>query len=271
MSQTEEDYRKTYRSERERTVVLLGFLSIILAVRVELHEGDFWNFPCNSPCAHLTLWLLPMFTNWIILWLGYIGCMLVYFSEDKFDKYAWGRDLREFSRRLGSRFFVLFYPVTVLFFSTLGGVSFQLPDLATIQTPYWFTVASLLGWYLIWTAEGIVGVKVVGKRSVLRRPVDSFLELGRQGTPVIAEVLVHLWRRILRHPLTGPVRVKRVLRIFLSVVTSIVVLFAWGVLQLSGFDLLYALGVPLYGYLIASVLIGWRKWNKLSKASAATT
>src|SRR5438093_10249357 len=104
MSQTEEEYRKTYRSERERTVVLLGFLSIILAVRVELHEGDFWNFPCNSPCAHLTLWLLPMFTNWIILWLGYIACMLIYFSEDKFDKYAWGRNLREFSRRLGSRF-----------------------------------------------------------------------------------------------------------------------------------------------------------------------
>ncbi len=269
MWQIEEDYQRTYRSEKERTVVLLGFLSIILAVRVELHEGDFWNFPwwCDNSCAHFTVWLLPTFTNWIILWVGYVACMLIYFSEDKFDKYTWGRSTREFFRRLGNRFFVLSYPVTVLFFSTLGGVSFQLPDLAEVQTPYWLGVGSLLGWYAIWTAEGIIGAKIVGKRSFLRRPLDSFLELGRQGTPVIAEGLVRVWRRVLRHSSTGPIRVKRTLRTFVTVTTSFIVLFAWGVMHLSGFDLLYALGVPLYSYLLASVLIGWRRWKRLSNAS----
>src|SRR5712692_2544180 len=99
MEQSEEEYQRTYRSEKERTVVLLGFHSIILAVRLELKEGDFWNFPCNSPCPHFTLWLLPTFTYWIVLWVGYIGCMLVYFSEDRFDKNTWSRTVREFFRR----------------------------------------------------------------------------------------------------------------------------------------------------------------------------
>src|SRR3989442_6370239 len=109
MTQTEEDYQRTWRSEKSRTVVLLGFLSIILTVRVELHDMDFWNFPwwCDNSCPHFTIWLLPTFTIWIGFWVGYIGCMLIYFSEDGFHKYSWSRPFRDFFRRLGPRFFVI--------------------------------------------------------------------------------------------------------------------------------------------------------------------
>jgi hypothetical protein len=262
LPQTEEEYRKTFESEKARTVILLGFLSIILTVRVELHDGDFWNFPCNSPCPHITLLLLPTFTNWIISWLGYIACMLVYVSEDKFDKYTWSRSGREFVRRLGY-LFIWWYPVTVLFFSGFGGLSFQLPD--SVQTPYWLTVVLLFGAYLIWTAEETVGTKIVGRRGVLTQAVGIFLEFGYEGMKIIAEGLALTWRKILRgfgHPKTGPTNLKQAMRIFITTTETIVISIAYFAFHLSGYNLLYAFGVPIYALIFASAIVGWLRKRK---------
>ena len=239
---------------------------MILTVRVLLHDGDFWNFPCNFPCPHITLLLLPTFTNWIISWLGYIVCMIVYVSEDKFDRYNWSRPTREVVRRVGY-LFIWWYPVTVLFFSGFGGLSFQVPDL--IQTPYWLTVVLLFGAYLIWTAEETVGTKIVGRRGVLTQAVGIFLEFGYEGMKIVTEGLVHVWRKILGglgQPKTGPINLRQAMRVFITTIETIVISVAYFVFRLSGFDLLFAFGVPLYAIIFASAIIGWvRKRKRKSK------
>ncbi len=190
MEQSDGEYRKTFESEKSRTVVLLGFLSMILTARAILKDGDFWNFPwwCDNSCPHLTLLLVPTFTYWIYLWSIYIVCMLIYFSEDKFDRPgSWfTRTRREFLRRAG-HLSIWWYPVTVIFFSGFGGLSFQLPD--SVQGAYWVTVASLFGYYVVRTAEETVGKKALGKESVFNKPLDTLLEYGRAGTEAIGELL----------------------------------------------------------------------------------
>jgi len=233
---------------------------MILTVRVLLHEGDFWNFPwwCDNSCPHFTVWLFPTFTNWIILWFGYIVCMLVYVSEDRFDKHSWGRPVRELARRIGTRFFVLFYPLTVLFFSTFGGISFQLPE--SVQLPYWLAVIALFGFYMIWTTEGMLGTKIIGKRGVLSQSVETFLEISREGMQALGDVLAHTWRRILaklRQAGARQISAARTMRIFVTIIELVVISFAYFVAHLSGFNLLYAFTVPLYTILAISVAIGW--------------
>lgn len=181
-------------------------------------------------------------------------------SEDRFDKYGVERSraVRELVRRIGIRVFVLWYPLTILFFSTFGGVSFQLPE--SVQTPYWLMVTFLFVFYVIWTAEGLFGKKIVGQSSILNEPIDGFIDLAREGMETIARVLVYVWRRVMRaigHPQTEPIEAKLVMRVFFSVVALVVITLAYFVEHLTGYDLLYAFGIPLYVILFASVFIGW--------------
>src|SRR2546426_7342638 len=99
MSETEEEYWRKLEAEKARAIIWFAILAIIAAVRISLHDDEFWNFPCNSPCLHITTYLVPLFTNWIWLWIGYAACMIVYFSEDWFDRFGWGRTVREIARR----------------------------------------------------------------------------------------------------------------------------------------------------------------------------
>lgn len=196
--------------------------------------------------------------------------MLIYFSEDRFDKYSWSRTVRELARRVGTRFFVLYYPLTVLFFSGFGGLSFQLPD--SIQIPYWLAVLALFSAYLIWTAEGMLGTKIVRKGGILPTGVSYFLEISTEGMQIIAEGLVRVWRRMLAklgHPTTGPINAKQAMRLFISAGELIVISFAYFVEHWSGFNLFYAFGVPLWTIIIASVIIGvFKKRKRKSKTSA---
>jgi hypothetical protein len=189
--------------------------------------------------------------------------MLIYVSEDRFDKYRWSRTVRELARRVGTRFFILWYPLTLLFFSGFGGLSFQLPDV--VQTPYWLTVTLLFAAYLLWTAEGMLGTKIVGKRGVLTRAVDYFLEISREGTQIFAETLVRIWRGLLtkvHHPRTGPIDRKKATRAFILIIELPLILFAYFIEHLSGYDLLYVVVGPLYGLIIGLAVIGFFKRRK---------
>ncbi|SRR6266540_996942 len=266
MTQTDGEYQKTFENEKARTVILLGFLSIILTIRVLLSDTSYFNFPwwCDNSCPHLTLLLLPTFTNWIISWLGYIGCMIVYVSEDRFDRYSWSRPFRERVRKIG-HLFVWWYPVTVIFFSGFGGLSFNLPD--SVQLAYWLTVIQLFAIYLVWTAGG-VGIKFFGSKSFLNKPLDIFLEVTREGMQVIAEGLVRVGRGILAglgSPKTGPPNRKRAMRIFISAIMLVVFSIAYFEEHLSAFNLSYALLVPLYAIIIASAIIGGLKKRRVAK------
>jgi hypothetical protein len=268
LPQTEEEYRKTLQGERDRAAILIGFFSLVLAIRFGLNNDSFWNFPwwCGNSCPHLTLLLLPTFTNWIISWVGYLGCMFVYFSEDRLDKYSWSRPVREAFRRIG-HLFVWWYPVTVIILSASAGLAFQLPE--SVQSAYWLTVFALLTLYLIWTA-GSVGVKLLGKRSILDKPVDFFLELMVEGLQVIAETLVHTWRTILttlRHPRTGPTSAKRAMRIFIIAIELAAISFGYFVEHLSGLDFVYVLEVPLYLLVITGVIIALFRRRKQKSTS----
>jgi hypothetical protein len=187
--------------------------------------------------------------------VGYMACMFIYFSEDKFD-----RPVRDFVRRIGY-LFVWWFPVTVGIFSVFGGLSYQLPDWA--QLPYWLSVFAVFSFYLIWTVEGTTGRKILGKRSILDKPTEAFLEVSREGAQVIADTLVHIWKgvqaRLLRHPTTTKISTRRTTWVFVTIIELVVISIAYFVLNLSGFDLLYAFGVPLYVLVFASAIIGWLK------------
>jgi len=263
MEQSDGEYRKTFESEKSRTVVLLGFLSMILTARAILKDGDFWNFPwwCDNSCPHLTLLLVPTFTYWIYLWSIYIVCMLIYFSEDKFDRPgSWfTRTRREFLRRAG-HLSIWWYPVTVIFFSGFGGLSFQLPD--SVQGAYWVTVASLFGYYVVRTAEETVGKKALGKESVFNKPLDTLLEYGRAGTEAIGELLAHGSKRI------SP---RRATQVFIFSIEAVVVSIAYFTEPFPGINLTLAFLVPLYVFVFVAGFVGWLKKRRQRKESKGTT
>ena len=207
MSGSDENYEKRLESERARALVWFGILAIIATVREAVHETDLWNFPCNSPCIHLSLYVAPVLTNWIYLWLGYGGCMLAYFSEDWFQRFGQqGRAFREIMRRIGNRVFLYFYPLTVGWFTATSEGSFLLP--AWIQGYYWVAVALPLGSLTIWTIEGVIGRKITGKKGAVTEAFEIAAKLAGEGFEAASEWIAHIGKRLvaqIRHTDVGPV------------------------------------------------------------------
>ena len=171
--------------------------------------------------------------------------MIVYFSEDRFDKYGWGRSFRELVRKVG-QLFVWWYPLTIIIISVSGGLSYQLPDWA--QLPYWLSVFALFSFYLVWMVEGTTGRKIFGKRSILDKPTEAFLELSHEGAQIIADTLVQGWKgllSLLKHPTSAKISTKRATLAFISIIEVAVISFAYFVRHLNEFDLLYVFGAPL--------------------------
>ena len=56
MPEPDENYGRRLESEKARAIVWFAVLAIIATVREAVHERDLWNFPCNSPCIHLSLY-----------------------------------------------------------------------------------------------------------------------------------------------------------------------------------------------------------------------
>ncbi len=260
MPETEVDYQRKFEGEKARAIIWFAILAIIAAVRVSLHDDEYWNFPCNSPCLHITTYLVPLFTTWIWLWVGYAGCMIIYFSEDWFDRFGPGRTVREIARRVGNRVFLFFYPLAVAFFTGVTYGSFVLPD--SVLTIYALGVAGAFGFLIIWSAQGVVGQPLVGRKGVLTRTIDTFIELVRNGTEAMGEVLVREWKMHIQPRAATVVTVesnsaRRVSRLLLLVLLTAAVAFAWLSSNLP--SLWPFLSVALYLVIFAFALVGWLK------------
>jgi hypothetical protein len=268
LSQAEQDeYRAELKSEERRAVIWLGILAIIVALDVWLRNNDkpevfnakFYNAFCDSPCAHITLYVVPFLDRLIYFWLGYAICIATYFSEDFFP----GRQATIARRKLRvvGHFLLAFYPFSVGLYLLLGLGAAYLPD--WLQTPNAILLAYLLGVFLVSTFEAFTGKRIFGKRSIFNKPVDRLIEFGREGTKIIAESLVHALTRLLGHPTTGSIKTRRVvLGTVLSVIELITISVAIYRFNVSGLNLGWVFGLPLYVFLIISAFIGLRKKRK---------
>ena len=176
-------YERELKSEERRALIWLGLLAVIVAFYFWLRNSDpnaapYVNFFCNSPCPHITLYWIPFLQVLIYYWIGYAGCMLIYFSEDFFHRWGLrGRNLRQGARSIG-HIFISLYPVTVLTITVLAAVSFLIP--APIQLPYWLLVYEFFAILALWS----IG-RVTGRRRLLRES----LEFAFDGVKVF-------WRKI---------------------------------------------------------------------------
>jgi hypothetical protein len=258
--ESEEDYKRTLESEKARAIVWFAVLAIIATVRESVHETDLWNFPCNSPCIHLSLYAAQVLANWIYLWLGYGGCMLVYFSEDWFQKWGeQGRAVREIMRKVGNRVFLYFYPLTLLWFSATAEGSFFLPP--WIQGYYWLAVGLPMSVLVIWTIEGVFGRKIVGKRGMISEAADLFLKLGAEGAAKfgegLAQAVKRAWARIRNKPI-GP-RTQRSVKVanllFVTCLSTGVGAITWLLVGLNIWILIDAVGVTLWLFVFVLVFV----------------
>jgi len=176
------------KSEERRALIWLGLLAVVVAFYFWLKDSDpnaapYVNFFCNSPCPHITLYWIPFLQTLMFYWIGYAGCMLVYFSEDFFHKWGWrGRIFRRYFRTAG-HIFISFYPAVVLIITVFGGISFLLPPV--IQGIFLF----LVYYYFVLGFVLRLVERFTGRRHIVRR----FLWVpAREGAK-------ELWRKI-RHP-----------------------------------------------------------------------
>ncbi len=174
-------YERELKSEERRALIWLGLLAVIVAFYFWLRNSDpngapYVNFFCDYPCPHITLYWVPFLQALIYYWIGYAGCMLIYFSEDFFRGQR-GKILRQGARSIGHIFLSL-YPVTVLTITVLAAISFLIP--APIQLPYWLLVYEFFAILTLWFIERVTG---------RRRLVGRMLERSFGGVKV-------LWRKI---------------------------------------------------------------------------
>ena len=178
-------YERELKSEERRALIWLGLLAVVVAFYFWLKDSDpnaapYINFFCNSPCPHITLYWIPFLQALIYYWIGYAGCMLIYFSEDFFQRWGTrGRTLRQGARSIG-HIFISLYPATVLTITVLAAISFLIP--APIQLPYWLLVYEFFAILALWSIERVTG---------RRRLLGELLEVSLDGAKTF-------WRKIRR-------------------------------------------------------------------------
>ena len=119
------------KSEERRAVVWLGVLAAVVGFRSWVHEDNYFNFACNSPCPHVTFAWVPVLDLLIYSWLLYAACMLVYFSED----ILWEHDrARRIARRVGHGFLII-WPTTFAFVIAFSEARFSLEPGLSIFSP----------------------------------------------------------------------------------------------------------------------------------------
>jgi len=268
LSQEEQDeYRHEVKSEERRAIIWLGILAIIVAFDIWLRNNDtpevfnakHINFFCESPCSHITLPWVPFLDRLIYFWIGYAFCIVIYFSEDFFPgrRATWVRE----RFRVAGHFLLAFIPFSTALYLLEGLGAVYLPD--WLQAPNFILGAYILGIFLVFTFEAFTGKRIFGKKSVFNKPVDIIIDLGREGTQIIAEALEHALQWLFKRPKTGSVRTRRIaLGLFLLAIELITISIAYFVLNVSGLNLGWAFGIPLYAFLIISALIGLRKKRK---------
>jgi hypothetical protein len=201
----EKQYRREIKSEERRAVIWLGILAIVVAFDVYL-RGDrppevfttafFYNFFCNSPCTHITLFWVPFLDSLIYYWLGYAVCIAIYFSEDFFPGRLATKGRRLF--RVFGHFLLSFYPVTVGAFLLLGIGAVYLPDY--LQSPNVFLVFYIIGRFVIWIFEA-----VTGQRRTVRLLLESEFEGIRSIWELVIEGLLPILERGLKRLSRGKI------------------------------------------------------------------
>jgi hypothetical protein len=140
-----------------------------------------------------------------------------------------------------------------------------------VQSPYWLTIFGLFGFYLIWTVQSL-GLKVVGKGSAYDKSMDRFLKVGGIGMSAIVERLVRKWQKTLKRPemmsITKSAK-RRALLTFFAPVEAVILAISYFELGVSGLNLLYVFGAPLYALVFAAVIVGVRITKKV-KAEVQT-
>src|SRR6266571_5947543 len=160
-------YERELRSEERRALIWLGLLAVVVAFYFWLKDSDpnagpYVNFFCNSPCPHVTLYWLPFLETLIYYWMGYAGCMLVYFSEDFFNKWGQrGRIIRQTARRIG-HICISVYPASIVLLTLFGAISIFVPT--PLQLTYWVLVLYFLVVLALWFFESLTGTRgIVGQ------------------------------------------------------------------------------------------------------------
>ncbi len=202
-------YQRELKSEERRALIWLGLLAVIVAFYFWLRDGDpqakpFYNFFCNSPCPHVTLYWIPFLELLIYYWLAYAGCMLIYFSEDLF--HTWGPRgirFREAFRSIG-HVCLSVYPASFLILTFMGAFSLFLPN--WLQTPYWVVVVYSLAMFGVLVFEG-----VTGRKDILRNVIKLDVGVAHDIAELLKEGLLPELEKIARRLLKGriPPRLRR--------------------------------------------------------------
>src|SRR6266571_8837140 len=101
------DEKPAMKSEERRALILLGITAVLASLLAAMWaaiwtntrkmEDFYWNFPpgCESPCPHLTVYVIPIFQDLVIFWVIYAFFIFWYFSEDWLSgkKGTWFRNL----------------------------------------------------------------------------------------------------------------------------------------------------------------------------------
>ncbi len=195
MSQDPEKVARELRSEERRAIIWLSYFGIAVALRIWFESSiiigqkPFVNFFCNSPCPHLTVYVVDALNVLILFWFLYTICILLYFSEDWFHSKR-GRQVREVFRRFAN-FFMFAYPVLGGAFILISAFSFLLPD--SLQSPYW-----ILAIYGL-TAVGIQLLELVtGERHTLRNVGEGVADGFKVTTELVIEGLLPILEKLVK-------------------------------------------------------------------------
>src|SRR6266516_4378044 len=160
-------YERELKSEERRALIWLGLLAVVVTFYFWLKDSDpnaapYINFFCNSPCPHVTLYWIPFLETLIYYWIGYAGCMLLYFSEDFFHKWGRkGRIIRHTARTIG-HICISVYPASIILLTVFGAISIFVPT--PLQLTYWVLVVYFLLVLALWFFESLTGTRgIVGR------------------------------------------------------------------------------------------------------------
>jgi len=264
-------------NEKFWPVAIVTLLLISEWLKMGVNPLTLWNFPPvrgGSPFPHLSLYAAPLLDNMITSLITGLGISIIYCSRKNLERFWWGELLGGLSRRL-MMLSLLFYPSIVVWFSFAAEGSFLLP--AWAQTPYWLGASYPLGAIVFRSFETILGKRIFGKQGVLTPLINGFFKAGAVGTQMIGESLIGnyhvVYSRVTSRPVEALVRpnVRPAIVSLLSFLALISMTFAWMLGLTSMTDLFYVFGVAPWGFVVTSVVLGWRKKRRDSEEEKQVT
>ena len=275
--------KKASSAVRVRTIwpviVALALLLTVQWLRTGVNSSTLWNFPpVSSPFPHLSLYAAPLLDNLTLSWVGYLAFSIAYCARSYLRRFRWGTELGELFRSLMFVSFLL-YPALVAWFSLAAEGSFLIPGWA--QTPFWLIASYPLGLIVIRSGEtiieAVIGRPIFGRQGILTSLLSVFFGVGAIGMKLIGDSLSGNYRlvysRLTSRTLEVPVKhdVRPAILSFISILTLISTTLAWKLGFSSMSDLFYVFGTVLWGLVVSSVILGWRKRRRDSEEEKSVT